>query len=79
MTQNGAYTTTDVAKMFRVSPATVRKLADKGHLEFFYIPGGTFRRFTIEQILKFARKNGLTHVIEEYNAKVAQAAKLSNS
>jgi excisionase family DNA binding protein len=41
------YTAREVAAMFKVSPVTVWRWAEAGHLEYFKTPGG-HRRFPVK-------------------------------
>lgn len=54
-------TSHDVAKMFMVTPVTVRQWVQKGLLQGMSTAGGHLR-FTMQQIEVFARKRGLTMI-----------------
>ena len=50
---------TEVADLLMVTPMTVRRWANKGELRALTTPGG-HRRFTQEDVDKFAQKNGIS-------------------
>ncbi len=52
-------TPNEVAEMLMVSPVTVRQWAQKGQLNALSTPGG-HRRFTRQEVDRFARAHGLT-------------------
>ncbi len=53
------FTTGEVAEMFDVCGATVRKWFRLGLLSCHRIPGSTHRRIRREEIERFARENGV--------------------
>lgn len=53
------FTTGDVAKMFKVAPRTCSKWFDSGKLKGYRIPGSLDRRIPKENLIQFARENGM--------------------
>jgi len=51
--------TTEIAKAMGVTPKTVAKWCDKGHLKHTVLPGGNHRRIRLGDIRKFAKGHGL--------------------
>lgn len=64
------YTTGKAAKLLRMSPRSVCKLIDQGHLRGYRIPGSLDRRTTRQWIEEFLAKNGMPP-FEEMNAGLA--------
>ena len=59
--KTGAMNVKEVADMLQVSPSTIRKWCNNGMLKHFRLPlGKRPRRFTRNDVLKFANLNGMS-------------------
>jgi hypothetical protein len=69
---SGTLTTTDLAKVFGVSPRSIAKWSDRGHLPCVRLPTRKAeRRFTVADVVAFARKHGRHDVAEAIGPRTA--------
>ena len=64
----GVYTTGQVAKICKVSPATVSKWFDSGCLKGFRVPGSRDRRIPREHLIAFMKEYGMSSLLKEMKA-----------
>lgn len=63
MKERQVFTTTQVAKVCRLSESLVRQLANDGHIECYRIPGtGRHRRITRQALMDFMVRNNIPAV-----------------
>ncbi len=58
MSRKNYFTPREVARLFKVSPVTVRQWAQKGLLEAVFTAGG-HRRFELRELARFAQERGI--------------------
>src|SRR5687768_18338607 len=67
------FTTRQLARMWQVSEATIKRWADAGHLHNSRTLGG-HRRFALSEVVKFQNERGLGAAVESNHAALTSSA-----